>query len=124
MTNTLLFILSLWIAYFDFVAKVIPNWIVIPGIVAGLILGGHYFWCAFMFAILAVEYSLGMMGGGDVKLFSMFGAFLGIKALFVFLLTLLFMRWFVGINRKYKMVRIGKMPVAPFALASYLFFMW
>jgi leader peptidase (prepilin peptidase)/N-methyltransferase len=124
LSNTVLIILSLWIAYLDLTLKIIPNWIVIPGIIAGLILGQHYFWCAIMFVIVAVEFSLGMMAGGDVKLFSMFGAFLGVKALFIFLLTLLFMRWFVGINRKLKIVKIDKMPVAPFALVSSLFCMW
>jgi leader peptidase (prepilin peptidase)/N-methyltransferase len=122
--NTVLIILSLWIAYLDLTLRIIPNWIVIPGIVLGLILGQHYFWCALMFGIVAFEFSLGMMAGGDVKLFSMFGAFLGVKALFIFLLTLLFMRWFVGINRKLKIVKIDKMPVAPFALVSSLFCMW
>ena len=124
LSNTVLIILSLWMAYLDFTMKIIPNWIVIPAIIAGLIIGQHYFWCAIMFGILAVEYGLGMMAGGDVKLFSMFGAFLGVKALFVFLLTLLFMRWFIGINRKYRIVKIDKIPVAPFAMVSSLFFMW
>jgi Flp pilus assembly protein protease CpaA len=123
-SNIILIILSLWIAYLDFTLKIIPNWIVIPGIILGFIIGQHYFWCAIMFGIVAVEYSLGFMAGGDVKLFSMFGAFLGAKALFIFLLTLLFMRWFVGINRKFKIVNLDKMPVAPFALVSSLFCMW
>jgi Flp pilus assembly protein protease CpaA len=123
MNNYILFFLLLFIAYSDFERKIIPNWIVIPGIVAGLIVGQHYFWCAIMFGIVAIEYGLGLMAGGDVKLFSMIGAFLGIKALFVFLLTLLLMRWCVSINRKFRIADFAKIPVAPFALVSSLFCM-
>jgi Flp pilus assembly protein protease CpaA len=123
MNNYILFFLLLFIAYSDFERKIIPNWIVSPGIIVGLIIGQHYLWCAIMFGIVAIEYRLGLMGGGDVKLFSMIGAFLGIKALFVFLLTLLLMRWCVSINCKFRILDFAKIPVAPFALVSSLFCM-
>ena len=85
--------LALLIVFFiDLEWNVIPNVITYPGIVVGLIFGavsGH--WASFVLAaagaggafLLVGELSRGGMGGGDVKLAAMIGAYLGVAGVVV-----------------------------------------
>ncbi|MFQ5795505.1 MAG: prepilin peptidase [Candidatus Bipolaricaulia bacterium] len=85
------------VTFIDLEFKRIPNWITFPGILLGLLstlwLGDISIWTALASAVagggllwaLGVLYK-GGMGGGDIKLAAMLGAFLGWQNLFITLL--------------------------------------
>lgn len=75
-------------AFFDLSVRRIPNWLILFGLGAGLILnlyGGAsqfiYSMLGFVFGIgvFVVPFSLGWIGAGDVKYFGVIGAMLGMK---------------------------------------------
>jgi prepilin peptidase CpaA len=93
-----LVILVVSAAVSDLAARRIPNWITLPGALAGIALQAWYGGAqgairalgtaALGFAIFMALYLLGGMGAGDVKLFAAVGAFLAPHSLpWVFILT-------------------------------------
>ena len=134
----LLFVfLCLTIAIIDVIRYRIPNIIVIPAILVGIILTGYWQWAAAMFIIGALffgyshecpkcgykenhAHQLSFIRGGDVKLLAMLGAFLAADSLAVMgcalLLTVLF--------RKIIDLRTEPLPFAPFVFLASLPFIF
>ena len=74
-------------AFFDLVARRIPNWLIAIGATTGLAInafqGGHYFLQSLLgfvvgIAVLVLPFAMGWIGAGDVKFFGVMGAQLGI----------------------------------------------
>ncbi len=92
----------------------IPNWIVLPGIFLGIILTGHWDAALVMFFVGALFFSKNKLCGGDVKLLAMLGAFIGMKAIFAFILA----KGLIYIYRRIMNTQ-GMLPYTPFlGLAS------
>ncbi len=128
------------IIFIDLRHQIIPDVISLPGIVLGLaasflvpglswqdsllglLLGGGIF-----YAIAAGYYLLARragMGGGDIKLLAMIGAFLGWRALPFVIFASALMGSVIGIGAMIKQKKGGKtvIPYGPFlAVASYLY---
>jgi leader peptidase (prepilin peptidase)/N-methyltransferase len=124
------------VSFIDLAHKIIPDIITLPGIVAGLlasffvtpggfassalgvVLGGGLF---FLVAIL----SRGGMGGGDIKLIAMIGAFLGWRAVLVtiFLGALSGAMVGIGLMLLHKKGRKDPLPFGPFLALGALFAM-
>lgn len=77
-------------AFFDLVARRIPNWLIAIGATTGLAInafqGGHYFLQSLLgfavgVAVLVLPFAMGWIGAGDVKFFGVMGAQLGIVLL-------------------------------------------
>lgn len=112
MTIALLLIL-LCFAVLDIRYKKIPNIAVIPAIVLGIVLTGYWLPALVMFILTTLIYIRYYWHGGDVKLFTMLGAFIGGYALIVLVSTLVLIYLF-RIIRDYKLA----LPVAPFVFVS------
>ncbi len=123
-------------AFIDIDAGIIPDRLTYPGLLAGIILsfftigiktsllGASLF--ALVYFIAAVV-SKGGMGGGDIKLAAVIGAFTGIKgALLVFMLSaLLAGLWAVILVLRGKAGRKTAIRFGPFlSLAAYLVWNW
>jgi leader peptidase (prepilin peptidase)/N-methyltransferase len=122
LTSTLL-----TVAVIDYDHKIIPNTITLPGIVIGLglslwalpitplasllgiLLGGVFFY-------LIALVSKGGMGGGDIKLIAMIGAFLGWQGAFFTILSGTLLGSLVGVTLMVlgKKGRKDKVPFGPF----------
>ena len=83
----LVFVLFLSVI-FDLRVRRIPNWLTVPGVMAGLLLNGLEGFAQFLHSflglmvgvgVLIVPFALGWLGAGDVKLFGMVGAVLGVQ---------------------------------------------
>ncbi len=77
-------------AFFDLVARRIPNWLIAIGATTGLAInafqGGHYFLQSLLgfavgVAVLVLPFAMGWIGAGDVKFFGVMGAQLGVVLL-------------------------------------------
>ncbi len=96
------------VTFIDLEHQIIPDRITLPGIVLGLVLGPLVFKTGFInsligmalgggtFYLIAVA-SRGGMGGGDIKLIAMIGAFLGWKAVLLTIFVGSFLGAIVGI---------------------------
>ncbi len=128
------------VIFIDFYHQIIPDSISLSGIVLGfavsffnpfvswqdsgmgLLLGGGFF-----YAIAAGYYFLAKragMGGGDIKLLAMIGAFLGWQSLPFVVFCSALLGTIVGIGEMIKQKKGGKtvIPYGPFlAIASYLY---
>lgn len=91
----------------------IPNIVVIPAIIWGMILTGSWVWALVLFIIGAWFFKKKKLAGGDVKLMTMCGAFLGWIAIPVFILSRLFI-WGYRNRTFYN----HSLPFAPFVLVS------
>ncbi|MEX0803755.1 MAG: prepilin peptidase [Candidatus Binatia bacterium] len=89
MNFTLFAVVSL-AAFFDIKERRIPNWVVLSGLLGGIVLGVFqgstqlvYSLVGFFGGILAllIPFAFGWMGAGDVKLFGAVGALIGYKTL-------------------------------------------
>jgi leader peptidase (prepilin peptidase)/N-methyltransferase len=133
LTSTLL-----TVALIDYDHKIIPNIITLPGIVVGLglslwalpitplasllgiLLGGVFFY-------LIALVSKGGMGGGDIKLIAMIGAFLGWQGAFFTILSGALLGSLVGVTLMVlgKKGRKDKVPFGPFlSVGAILFILW
>jgi leader peptidase (prepilin peptidase)/N-methyltransferase len=126
------------VSFIDLQYKIIPDSITLPGIIAGvvasllitpvgvvssiigMVLGGGLF---FLIAVI----SRGGMGGGDIKLIAMIGAFLGWQAV----LITIFLGAFTGAVAGLTLMLLGKkgrkdmVPFGPFlALGALLTMVW
>ena len=77
-------------AFFDIKERRIPNWIILFGLIAGLVLGISHGSTQFILSLtgffagilaLLIPFAFGWMGAGDVKFFAAVGALLGYKTL-------------------------------------------
>jgi len=133
LTSTLL-----TVALIDYDHKIIPNTITLPGLVIGLglslwglpitpltsllgiLLGGVFFY-------LIALVSKGGMGGGDIKLIAMIGAFLGWQGAFFTILSGALLGSLVGVSLMVlgKKGRKDKVPFGPFlSVGAILFILW
>jgi leader peptidase (prepilin peptidase) / N-methyltransferase len=128
----------LTIALIDYDHKIIPNTITLPGIIIGLglsiwalpitplasllgvLVGGIFFY-------LTALVSRGGMGGGDIKLIAMIGAFLGWQGAFFTILSGALLGSLVGVSLMIlgKKGRKDKVPFGPFlSVGAILFILW
>ncbi len=134
----------LTVALIDYDHKIIPNTITLPGIVIGLglsllsllslkvlpitplasllgiLVGGAFF---YLIALI----SKGGMGGGDIKLIAMIGAFLGWQGAFFTILSGALLGSVVGVSLMVlgKKGRKDKVPFGPFlSVGAILFILW
>ncbi len=117
------------LAWVDYKKMIVPNWIVLPAIVAGVALTHQWVWALVLFVIGVFGYScerdiqkfgLRLWGGGDVKLFAMMGAFIGALSIPIVLFGYLG----VQLYRITARVFYRGLPMTPFLLASSLIFIW
>jgi len=91
----------------------IPNIVVIPAIIWGMMLTGYWIWALILFIIGAYFVHRKRIAGGDVKLMTLGGAFLGWLGILVFILSYFILRGY----RK-KTFDMYSLPCAPFFLVS------
>ena len=131
------------ITFIDLDHQIIPDVISLPGIVAGLVLslflpditfldsfagivagGGALFCIAFLYGLLTKREG---MGGGDIKLLAMIGAFLGLKAVIVVLFLGSIIGSIIGITVMLKEKRDSRyaIPFGPFlAIGAFISLFW
>lgn len=83
----LLFAILLVASWFDIKSRIVPNQLVLVGLIAGILINawvntpGRFSFCFYGFligfGIMVVPYALNWLGAGDVKLFAVVGLFLG-----------------------------------------------
>jgi len=117
---SLVYILILIVlAIIDCKRLIIPNLVVIPMILVGVLFTGHWDYALIMFLIGALMFSRDLFCGGDVKLMSMVGAFMGPYSFLI-----LFLAFALTISyHKYKLVDMPQ-PFTPFVLLPSLLFLW
>lgn len=88
--NLTLLLVIVLAAVFDIKERRIPNWIILFGLIAGLVLGAFQSSTQLIFNVagffagmmaLMIPFAFGWMGAGDVKLFAAVGGLVGYKAL-------------------------------------------
>ena len=131
------------IAFIDLNEQIVPDIISLPGIVIGLILSFFVPYISFINSVLGVVVGGGIilviglvgsvifkkeaMGGGDVKLAAMIGAFLGWKYTIISLFLGFFLGALVGIFLILSKIKSKEdmVPFGPFiALGSFITFLW
>jgi prepilin peptidase CpaA len=84
--NLTLFAIIIVAAVFDIKERRIPNWVILLGLIAGLVLGSLQGSTQLILSVagffagivgLLLPFAFGWMGAGDVKLFAVVGALLG-----------------------------------------------
>ena len=96
----------------------ISNWVVLPAIALGIYLTGNWLPALVMFSLGAILFNNKQFAGGDVKLLTMVGVFLGWYALLVYILSALFIRYFRARGN------YGALPYAPFLFVASLPFLF
>ena len=131
------------IAFIDLNEQIVPDVISLPGIAIGLILSFFVPYISFINSVLGVVVGGGIilviglvgsvifkkeaMGGGDVKLAAMIGAFLGWKYTIISLFLGFFLGALVGIFLILLKIKSKEdmVPFGPFiALGSFITFLW
>jgi len=131
------------IIFIDWYHQIIPDVISLPGIVLGFILSfvrpevtwqesalGLLIGGGLFYAVAAGYYLFTRrtgMGGGDIKLLAMIGAFLGWQALPIVIFFSALLGSIVGVGTMVRQKKGGKtvVPYGPFlAVASYLYIFW
>jgi len=131
------------IAFIDLSEQIVPDIISLPGIVIGLILSFFVPYISFINSVLGVVVGGGIilviglvgsvifkkeaMGGGDVKLAAMIGAFLGWKYTIISLFLGFFLGALVGIFLILSKIKSKEdmVPFGPFiALGSFITLLW
>lgn len=112
-------LLILVLCYTDIRYLTIPNIIVLPAIALGGLLTGNWLMATVMFLVGVLLYRRGKVYGGDVKLLTMVGVFLGLWAIPTFILA----KIFIFIVRKL-MNYDGVLPYAPFVTLASLPFIF
>ena len=132
MTEYIFLGLLLVIAILDYVNKRIENFIILPAIIIGLLLTKNWQAVLVMLGLSASIFGyhwkcskcgfeekhwtpFSFWRGGDVKLMCFVGAFLGMKAIIIFLLTLLLIYLYRFIFK-----RLQTLPVSPFSFVAVL----
>jgi prepilin signal peptidase PulO-like enzyme (type II secretory pathway) len=95
--------------------NIIPNWIIYPAILIGCLMTHYWLWALVMFMVgilfhkdFIIKIGNDKISDGDVKLFSLLGAFLGIGSLIVLVLSyLLFLAY-----KKFTQIK-DMIPLAP-----------
>lgn len=109
MTVIIFMIIMLILAITDYCYWYIPNWLVLPAIVAGCLITGNWLPAIIVFTLGACLYNKKYWRGGDVKLITMVAAFLGWMALAVFGATWALIKLFRLVRDNYQ-----PLPIAPF----------
>lgn len=106
-------IILLCFAILDLKTRRIPNIAVISAIMAGIYLTGNWFPALIMFSLTAYLYHHKFWRGGDVKLFTLIGAFLGFSGIYIMLMT-------IGLIYLFRFLRDYRLalPVAPFIFVT------
>jgi prepilin peptidase CpaA len=87
-TDAVIFFVSGLSAFFDLRIRKIPNWLILLGLLCGLVLNGFqgssYLLASVMgfvvgIFVLVLPFALGWVGAGDVKYFGVVGALLGVS---------------------------------------------
>jgi prepilin peptidase CpaA len=87
-SDTILLSVSALSAFFDFKVRRIPNWLIVSGVICGVVLNSmqgsnHLVQSILGFiigvAVLVLPFALGWIGAGDVKFFGVVGAILGLN---------------------------------------------
>ena len=87
-SDAVIFCVSGLSAFFDLRIRKIPNWLIVVGLLCGLVLNGlqgaSYLLASVMgffvgIFVLVLPFALGWIGAGDVKYFGVVGALLGIS---------------------------------------------
>lgn len=122
MVNKLLIVVILGLmAYFDIRKRIIPDWLILPGLGSALFMawrgGTLQEAClgALLGAVLMLP-ALVMGSGGDFKAGAFFGAVMGYKATAAFLVVLL------CVFAYQKLRGVKSAPLGPFLAGVYLFF--
>lgn len=111
---TLYFLIILFLfAILDIHIRMIPNIAVLPAIAVGIYLTGNWLPALIMFSLGAFIYSKEIWRGGDVKLLTMIGAFIGYPAIAVLIVTFALIKLFRTL-RDYRLA----LPVVPFMFVA------
>jgi prepilin peptidase CpaA len=87
-SDAIIFLVSGLAAFFDLKLRRIPNWLIVSGLLCGVVLNyfhgdGRWLQSVFGFlvgvAVLVLPFAFGWIGAGDVKFFGVIGALLGIS---------------------------------------------
>jgi prepilin peptidase CpaA len=87
-SDAVIFSVSGLSAFFDLWIRKIPNWLIVVGLLCGLLLngfqGGSYLLASILgflvgILVLVLPFALGWVGAGDVKYFGVVGALLGVS---------------------------------------------
>ena len=112
-------LLLLYFATTDMDRFIIPNFVILPAIIIGCILTGYWLPALAMFILGACFFEKEIFRGGDVKLMTLVGAFIGLNSVWAFTLSLIVLVAYRHIKRDWL-----PLPYAPFIAFSCLFFMW
>jgi len=120
MAKAIFIMLMATLALIDWRTMRIHNWIVLPAIGLGVYLTSNWHWALATYVGIALLYhdtelnprGIISLGGGDVKLFTMIAAYLGIFVVPIFVFTLLLVKAY----RTARYIFYEPLPVAPFAL--------
>lgn len=113
------------LSVYDWRYRIIPNAVTLPGIVLGAWLGGSYAWMGLMAGFIPIYVLAALyfhihgkegIGGGDVKLLAMVGAFVGWHGILVVQIVAALLAIHVGRFLKCKAV-----PFAPFVTLATVF---
>lgn len=115
MSQAIFIALMAILAWSDAKFKRIPNVIVLPATFIAACLLSTGLWAMLMFFIGILFYDKKLCQGGDVKLMTMIGAFLGWKAIPVLILSIMAIKLY----RRFK-VYYAPLPAAPFVLVATL----
>ena len=95
-SNIVFILIMVVLSITDLSDNIIPNWIIYPAIITGCIMTHYWVWAIVMFGVgllfhkdCVIKIGQDKISDGDVKLFSLMGAFLGLGSLIVLVLSYL-----------------------------------
>jgi len=110
---TIFLLITILLTITDIQSYWIPNIVVIPAIIWGMMLTGNWLWALALFAIGTYFVNRKCIAGGDVKVIAMGGAFPGWLSIPVFILSCLIIR-----SYKKRVFRYTPLPCTPFFLIA------
>jgi len=119
LSTAIYFLILCILLYSDITNLTIPNIIVLPSILIGVVITGYWDYALLMFLVGSLIFSRGGFCGGDVKLMAMVGAYTGFYSIFILSLAISFTVIYY-INKPTNQPR----PFTPFVLAPSFLFFW